>query len=181
MNNLLSQIGQYVIKEQIDEGSFGVCHIAENIKTGDICCVKVVHSSETAKSEVNILSKISHPNIVSLLDVYEEDGYIFIFMEFCDGITLLDAINTYGEFSEEDAKYIFKQIISGLAYLHSKGISHGDIKLENIICNDEMNVKIIDFGFASDSNVQTIHRGSIEYSAPEVFLMIPFDGKLADM
>jgi serine/threonine protein kinase len=181
MCKIPSQVGQYIIKEQIDEGSFGICHFAENIETGDIICVKIVHCSEAAKTEFNILSKISHPNIVSLLDVHEEDGYFFIFMEFCDGMTLLDAINTYGEFSEEDAKYIFEQIVSALEYLHSNGISHGDIKLENIISNNEMNVKIVDFGFASESDILTVYRGSFEYSAPEILTMIPFEGKKADM
>jgi serine/threonine protein kinase len=181
MSNIQLQVGKYIIKEQINDGSFGVCHLAENISTSDVCCAKIIHNSELAKSEVNILSKISHPNIVTLLDAYEGDGYIFIFMELCDGITLLDSINLYGEFSEEDAKCILEQIVSALEYLHSMGISHGDIKLENIMCNDKMMVKIVDFGFASDSDILTEYYGSLEYSAPEILSTIPFDGKIGDM
>jgi MAP/microtubule affinity-regulating kinase len=152
MNNIQSQVGQYIIKEQISVGSYGVCHLAEDIIKGDVCCVKIVRNSGSAKSEINILSKISHPNVVTLLDAYERDDYIFIFMELCDGITLLDFINLHGKFSEENAKYIFEQIVFALDYLHSMGISHGDIKLENIMYNDIMMVKIIDFGFVSDSD-----------------------------
>jgi serine/threonine protein kinase len=173
------QVGNFTIKDQIDSGSFGVCHFAENIHTKQIHCVKIIPKSEAAKSEIEILSKVSHPNIVTFIEVETFNDFFFIFMEFCEGLTLLDMINTYSYFSEEDAKYIFQQLISALEYLHSKGISHGDIKLENIICSYDMKIKLIDFGFASESEMK--YRGSLDYSAPEIFSLMAFDRKAADM
>jgi 5'-AMP-activated protein kinase catalytic alpha subunit len=90
-------------------------------------------------------------------------------------------LNTCAPLSEDDAKYIFEQLVSALEYLHSKGISHGDVKLENIICSDDMKAKLIDFGFSSEENIQTEYRGSVNYCAPEILSLTPFNGKEADM
>jgi serine/threonine protein kinase len=67
-----------------------------------------------------ILSKVSHPSIVLLIEVEIFKEFIIIFNEFCETITLLDMINSYSRFSGEDEKHVFQQIMSGLEYLHSK-------------------------------------------------------------
>jgi serine/threonine protein kinase len=179
MQNIPEKVGNFIIKKQINSGAFGSCYFAENIQTNEICCAKIVHQSETAKSEFEILSKISHPNIVTFINVEIYNNLFFIFMEFCEGLTLFDVINTYAYLSEEDAKYIFKQLMSALEYLHSRGISHGDIKLENIICNKKKKIKLIDFGFSTESEMK--YRGSIYYSAPEIHSLMLFNGKISDM
>jgi serine/threonine protein kinase len=100
-------------------------------------------------------------------------------MEYCEGSTLFGMIDTCLRFSEEDAKCIFRQLISAFEYLHLKGISHGDVKLENVICSDDMKIKLIDFGFASEMEAK--YRGSLYYSTPEILSLMRFDGKIADM
>jgi BR serine/threonine kinase len=181
MKNVCTQVGSFMIEDEIESGGFGVCHFAKNVETGKHCCVKIVPQSEESKNEIEILSRICHPNIVSLIEVKEVEEFYFIFMELCEGTTLLDMLNKYGALPEECAKYIFEEIVSGLEYLHSRGISHGDIKLENIICSDDMKVKLIDFGFSSEESIQIKYRGSIDYCAPEILSMIPFKGEKADM
>jgi BR serine/threonine kinase len=181
MKQIPVQVGNFIIGDEIDSGAFGVCHYAKHIQTNQLCCVKIVSQSEETRTEIEILSKILHPNIVSLIDVEEFCGFYFIFMELCEGSTLLDILNAYAPLPEEVAKFIFGQIVLALEYLHSKGISHGDIKLENIICSSDNKVKLIDFGFASEDKIQNKFRGSVNYSAPEILSFIPFDGKKADM
>lgn len=76
----------------------------------------------------------------------------FIITEYMSCGDLLDVINTNGNFSEDTAKDYFKQIVSAVKYLHSEGIIHRDIKLQNVILNNDNKVQLIDFGFASDMN-----------------------------
>jgi serine/threonine protein kinase len=81
-------------------------------KTG---CVKIVPQSEATKLENKILSKVSHPSIVSLIGVeILKEFIIIIFMELCETMTLFDMINSHSRSSEEDAKHVFQQIMSGL-------------------------------------------------------------------
>jgi serine/threonine protein kinase len=181
MEAIPTQVGHFIIKDQINSGGFGVCHFAEDIKTHQRCCVKIVPQSDEYKSEFEILERISHPNIVSLIEVEEFDNFYFIFMELCEGSTLFHLLKIYAPFPEDDAKYIFKQLVSALEHLHLNGISHVDIKLTNVICSHDMRIKLIDFGFASEMDIQTEYRGNVNYSAPEVLSFTPFNGKMADM
>jgi serine/threonine protein kinase len=155
MKNIPAQVGNFIIKDEIDSGAFSVCHFAEAAQAHHLYCVKIVSQLEGSKLEFEILSKILHPNIVSLIKVNEFEDFYFIFMELCEGSTLLDVFNTCAPLSEDDAKNIFEQLVSALEYLHSKRISHWDIKLENIIRNDNMKIKLIDFEFSSEENIQT--------------------------
>lgn len=100
------------------------------------------------------------------------------FYGLCGGMILLNAINIYRKFSEENAKHVFRWIVSALRYLYSIRISHGNSKLGNIISSNEIMIKIIYFGFASDSDIQIVYHGCIEHSAPDIALMISFDGKM---
>jgi serine/threonine protein kinase len=92
------QVGDFIIRDQIDSGSFVVCHFAENIHTKQILCIKIILQSEAAKSEIEILSKVYHTNIVELIVVETFKEFIFIFMDLCEGMTLFDLINTYSRF-----------------------------------------------------------------------------------
>jgi maternal embryonic leucine zipper kinase len=181
MKAIPEQVGHFIIKDQINSGGFGVCHFAEDTKTHQRCCVKIVPHFDEYKLEFEILSKISHPNIVSLIEVEEFDDFYFIFMELCEGLTLFNLLKIYAPLPENDAKYFFEQLVSALEYLHLNGISHGDIKLTNMICSHDMRIKLIDFGFASEVDIQTEYRGNVNYSAPEILSFTPFNGKMADM
>jgi serine/threonine protein kinase len=89
------KIGRFVIKDEIDSEEFVVCHIEKDVQTDQHCCVKIVPQSEESRNEIEILSKISHPNIVSLVGIKEIDEFYFIFMKLCEETTLLDMLNKY--------------------------------------------------------------------------------------
>ena len=91
-------------------------------------------------------------------------------MEYVKGDQLFDMIQQKNGFTETESKFITKQIITTLHYLHSGGIAHRDIKLENIMVDAEMKIKIIDFGFVSISNIENQSKfiGTGTYMAPEI-------------
>ena len=94
-------------------------------------------------------------------------------MEVCGGGDLLTFVRRRRKLKEDNAKFIFRQIIQGIQYVHTKGVLHRDIKLDNILLTSEGDVKICDFGvskiIASKSQLQTEQCGTPAYIAPEVF------------
>ena len=116
---------------------------------------------------------LDHPNIVKILDVVETNNHLNIIMEYLDGISL----NAYLQeqqghrASEKNAKTIIRALANGLEYLHSRQISHRDIKLENIILSESLAPKLIDFGFSTciEKNRKVkIFCGTPSYMAPEI-------------
>ena len=83
---------------------------------------------------------------------------------------LLDFCKTMGAMGEEAGKFFLHQIIDVLDYLHTEGIAHRDIKLENMLVDDELNLKLLDFGLASQRNIECLcdQVGTNEYMAPEI-------------
>lgn len=98
--------------------------------------------------EAKAAGKLEHPNIVSIYEVGEDEGRMFIAMEFLEGGTLRDKMDREGAISQEDAVEIFSQVLDGLAFAHEKGVVHRDIKPENIQLLPDGRVVITDFGIA---------------------------------
>lgn len=107
--------------------------------------------------EVSLLRSIEHPNIVSLVDVYETENEIQLVMEYCSGGELFEAINSSRSYSEKEAAKIISSLLSALSYLHSIGIVHRDVKPENILLftnkDGDLDVKLSDFGTARDLHI----------------------------
>ena len=137
---------------------------------------------EDMKSEINILKKLSHPNIVKIFEFYETDNYFYIITEFCKCGELSKYINN-NDLTESQLCVIFYQVFSGLIYLHENHIIHGDLKPQNILISSTENnsvsneiyswIKIIDFGTAKMFKKEIIKGddivGTLYYIAPEVF------------
>lgn len=98
--------------------------------------------------EARAAGKLEHPNIVSIYEVGEDEGRMFIAMEFLEGGTLRDKMEREGAISQEDAVEIFSQVLEGLAFAHDKGVVHRDVKPENIQLLPDGRVVITDFGIA---------------------------------
>jgi serine/threonine protein kinase len=96
--------------------------------------------------EVGLLLKLRHNHVVKIYETIETEKHIIIVMELCAGGDLLNYVRKRRRLKEPYAKVIFKQIIDGLCYIHSKYIAHRDIKLDNILLDGKGNVKIADFG-----------------------------------
>lgn len=99
--------------------------------------------------EVAILRGISHPNIVRLHEMSETERHIGIVLEYASGGELFDYILNHRYLKDGPARRLFAQLISGVGYLHKKGIVHRDLKLENLLLDRNRNIIITDFGFAN--------------------------------
>ena len=123
--------------------------------------------------EINILISLDHPNIIYLREYYEEGNKAYLIMEYLRGGELLDSVLDIGHYSELEARIIFRQIVSGVGYLHGRGIAHRDLKLENLLLaerGDIARVKIADFGLAKGGAATSLSTicGTPQYVAPEV-------------
>lgn len=113
--------------------------------------------------EVNILREISHPNIVRLHEVVETDKHIGIVLEYASGGELFDYILHHRYLKDQSARRLFAQLVSGVGYLHKKGIVHRDLKLENLLLDRNRNIIITDFGFANSFDPLDELGDEIEY------------------
>ena len=120
------------------------------------------------------MKKLNHPNITKILENFESEKYILIIMEYINGGNLFSFVKKRRKLSEKTAKFLFKQIILGIKYIHSKNIVHRDIKLENILIDLKNNIKICDFGIGkilSEKNEILYDQcGTPMYMAPEILL-----------
>eukprot|EP01119_Soliformovum_irregulare_P010550 TRINITY_DN2600_c0_g1_i1.p1 TRINITY_DN2600_c0_g1~~TRINITY_DN2600_c0_g1_i1.p1 ORF type:complete len:277 (+),score=77.72 TRINITY_DN2600_c0_g1_i1:102-932(+) len=135
------------------------------------------------EKEIEAGQMVNHPNIVGLEREWEDDENVYLLMEYVEGQDLLEFIETEGDVSEDDGRIIFQQLVDAVASLHSQGIAHRDLKLDNIMINLKLQTKIIDFGLSEISNA---HRcldkvGTDEYCAPEVSNNKPYNGFRADI
>lgn len=120
--------------------------------------------------EAQASAGLSHPNIVNVYDVYDDDGMYFIVMELVDGITLKDYIAENGRLPMDKAIDFSIQIASGLEAAHESHIIHRDIKPQNIIVSKNGNIKVTDFGIAKAASPNTLTSGamgSVHYISPE--------------
>ena len=176
---------KYIRGKQIGKGTFGNVYESKNLIFNNKVAMKVIPKNERMdklffKNEIDILKKLSHPNIVRIYEFYESCNCYYLINEYCSEGELFNYINN-SKFNEQQLSIIFYQVFSGLKYLHENNILHRDLKPENILifkkevdllANEEYFwVKIIDFGtakiFENDKNENTVV-GSPYYIAPEV-------------
>ncbi|CAI2378679.1 unnamed protein product [Moneuplotes crassus] len=148
--------------------------------------------SKKENPEIMVLSALNHPNIIRLLDYDLNARYTnrrsqvsrvtMLIFEYATNGSLLDYIALSGRPLPEDiARSYFHDLCEALNYLHSNGVSHRDIKLENILLNKNFELKLADFGFASGVTGNTTRVGTITTAAPEVLMAMPYNGHCADI
>lgn len=165
-------------------GANGYCQRGWDTKLRMVVAVKVVvHNMDTYR-EAGILSKLNHPNIVKLIDVQNDDRYMYTVLEMCQGGELFHLVANAPEsrLDETVGKPLLFQMFKALSYLQSMGISHCDIKPENLLMSKNNTLKIADFGLAkSRSDGGNAKGGSNRYAAPELYTDKPYDTLAADM
>jgi calcium-dependent protein kinase len=151
----------YTKIQELGSGGFSKVFRVQNLLTKEVfACkelpIKKIKDQEKFKNEINIMSKCDHPNIIKLVEIYDDKRYLDLIMEECRGGTLFDRLLKKMEdddetFTENEAAKIFKQIISAICYCHNQGIAHRDLKMENILFLDktpDSPIKVIDFGLS---------------------------------
>ena len=169
---------EYTFGKTIGTGSFGQVRLAIHKATKQTRAVKIIQKSKVDTkvlfNEINVLSKLSHPNIMQIYEIFYDNTNIYIVSEYCKGGELFEIISTKGNFSEKDACVIMKQLMSAICYSHQNNIVHRDLKPENILMDndsDDLTIKIIDWGCAQ--TIKTTKQsnqadGTAYYIAPEV-------------
>ena len=174
--------GRYQINGFIGEGGMSRVWRALDQNTGKNVAVKVLREEYSEDEsfirrfdrEAQAASRMSHPNIVNLLDVgVEEDGTRYLVMEYVQGKTLKRFIQESGALRPEIAAQIIIRVLAALQHAHQNGVVHRDIKPQNILIDKEGTVKVADFGIARMANAQTVNQtdesvmGSVYYFSPE--------------
>lgn len=170
--------GRYEVIEKIGTGGMADVYRAKDHRLNRFVAVKILKNeySEDMKfvakfrQEAQAIACLSHPNIVGVYDVGEEDEMHFFVMEFVDGITLKKYIERNGKLSVREAVGISLQIANGLEAAHANHIIHRDIKPQNILISKDGTAKVSDFGIAKAASSNTITAnamGSVHYISPE--------------
>lgn len=177
--NIGTMIGnRYEVVEKVGTGGMADVYRAMDHRLNRYVAVKILkneYSEDTKfvtkfRQDAQAVACLSHPNVVAVYDVGEEQGMHFIVMEFVEGITLKSYIEKKGKLSVREAVGIGIQIASGLEAAHNSHIIHRDIKPQNILISRDGTAKVTDFGIAKAASSNTITAsamGSVHYISPE--------------
>ena len=186
-------IGRYQILEEVGRGAMGVVYRAQDPTIGRIIAIKTIRLTDLTDPgerlrlrdrlfrEAQSAGILSHPNIVTIYDIAEENGKACIFMEFVDGPSLEKILHGPHPPDKQGFLQIFRQTAAALDYAHRKGIVHRDIKPANIMLQEDGQVKITDFGVAKIISQQMTQGGGMmgtpNYMSPEQVQGTAVDGR----
>ena len=187
-----TDISFYKFGRMIGRGAFGKVNIGLNILTGRIVAIKSFNKqnilNEKAKKkilyETNLMRGLYHPSVTKILETFETDKYMLIIMEYISGGNLQNFVKKRRKLCEKTAKILYRQLIQGIKYIHSKGIVHRDIKLENILLDLNNIVKICDFGVGklTQKGQKLMDQcGTPVYMAPEIIKGDGYEGFPVDV
>ncbi|CAG9467105.1 unnamed protein product [Pedinophyceae sp. YPF-701] len=181
---------QFQLITLLGRGSYGSVYKAKNTDTGDFVAIKVIPTSladsgaaATVRKEIEILKDCNHPNVVRYHGSFQALDSLCIVMEYCGGGSVSDIMHANGKnLTEEQIRYIIYESFKGIAYLHSIGRIHRDIKCGNILLTEDGRVKLADFGVSAELSSTMTKRntfiGTPHWMAPEVIQESRYDGKV---
>ncbi|XP_062487405.1 testis-specific serine/threonine-protein kinase 2 [Pezoporus occidentalis] len=188
----------YSLSDTLGQGSYSKvkCAFCNRLKCK--VAVKIIDKMKTPGDfwerflprEIEALRCLQHPSIIKTYEIFETSaGKVYIVMELGEKGDLLDHIKITGAMREDFARMKFQQLASAIKHCHDSNFAHRDLKCENILLDDGLNVKLTDFGFSKllswDKNGKMILSntfcGSAAYAAPEVLQGIPCDPRISDM
>ena len=196
--------GEYEILSSLGEGNTSKVYMARSIQDPKkVVALKLlreeflqrdVDSIKAVENEIQILQGLRHENIINIVgwgsdgNVKKPSGreinnLVYILLEYVSGGLLFDVCQTIGGMGENGGRYFLSQMLDVLQYMHGKGVVHRDLKLENILVDDNMNLKVADFGFATFRKIHNLksYRGTMTYMAPEIKEGKNYDGMAIDM
>ncbi|KAK9287424.1 hypothetical protein L1049_015845 [Liquidambar formosana] len=181
---------KYELVKDIGSGNFGVARLMRNKETKELVAMKYIERGhkidENVAREIINHRSLRHPNIIRFKEVVLTPTHLAIVMEYAAGGELFERICNAGRFSEDEARYFFQQLISGVNYCHYMQICHRDLKLENTLLDGSPapRLKICDFGYSKSSLLHSRPKSTVgtpAYIAPEVLSRREYDGKTADV
>ncbi|KAJ2156444.1 Suppressor of Sensor Kinase (SLN1), partial [Coemansia sp. RSA 552] len=192
---------RWTLGRYIGGGAFGAVYVGNNSDTGEMMAVKEIRfpsrpferagdanrenrAGNKIVREMEVMSMMQHPNIVNYYGIEVHREKVYLFMELCTRGSLAQFVKDQGRLTENQARVFVVQMLRGLAYLHSAGICHRDIKCDNTLLSENMTIKLVDFGAAKVLNQQSLAStrrsrmskgggsltGTPMYMAPEVIL-----------
>jgi len=164
----------------LGKGGFAKVYELKDLATGDIVAGKIVpkslltktHQKEKMSQEIRLHKNLSHLYVVKLFSYFEDSNFVYVILELCRRRSMMELHKRRKAITEPETRYFMTQLLTGVKYLHEIKIIHRDLKLGNIFLNDQMEVKIGDFGLATkvdyDGERKRTLCGTPNYIAPEV-------------
>lgn len=164
----------------LGKGGFAKCYEITDMETKQVFAGKIVpkslilkqHQREKMTSEIAIHKSLSHANVVGFHGFFEDNDFVFVVLEICRRRSLLELHKRRKAVTEPEVRYYMTQLLKGVHYLHNNRVIHRDLKLGNIFLNDDMELKIGDFGLATKIEFEGERKktlcGTPNYIAPEV-------------
>ncbi|HWB71740.1 MAG TPA: protein kinase, partial [Egibacteraceae bacterium] len=183
--------GRYRLEERIASGGMAAVWRARDEVLARTVAVKILHDHlaaddafrERFRREAIAAAKLTHANVVGLYDTGRDGHWVYLVMEFVDGVTLKDVISDVGWLEPGQAAAIGEKVARALAYAHDRGLVHRDVKPANILVAGDGTVKVADFGIAKaeegegDLTRTGMVLGTAAYVSPEQVLTQPVDGR----
>ena len=175
--------GRYRVGPKIARGGMATVYEAVDLRLDRTVAVKVMHEGLTDddefvrrfQREARSAARLAHHNVVAVFDTGDDDGTLFLVMEYVPGLTLRDLIRKEAPMSPAKALAVIEPVLGALAAAHAAGILHRDVKPENVLLADDGRVKVADFGLARAINSDTQHTatggvliGTVSYLSPEL-------------
>ncbi|XP_052371033.1 hormonally up-regulated neu tumor-associated kinase homolog A-like isoform X2 [Oncorhynchus keta] len=177
------RVGNYLIGRKLGEGSFAKVREGLHAMTGEKVAVKVIDKRKAKKDsyvtknlrrEGQIQQMIRHPNITQLLDILETENSYYLVMELCPGGNLMNRIYEKKKLDERETQKYVRQLVMAVEHLHRAGVVHRDLKIENLLLDEQEHIKLIDFGLSNCAGILgysdpfSTQCGSPAYAAPEL-------------
>jgi serine/threonine protein kinase len=196
---------EYEIIKSLGEGNTSKVYLATklNDSTGKQVAIKILKeeflrrdedSILSVQNEITILKNLNHAGIIRMIDfgdagsVVKPSGrvisnLVFIVMEYVSGGLLFDLCQTMGAMGEDAGRFFMMQLVESIDYMHNLRCVHRDLKLENILVDEQLNLKVADFGFACYKSIDQLksYRGTMTYMAPEIKEGKTYDGTQVDL
>lgn len=175
--------GRYRVGPKIARGGMATVYEATDLRLERTVAVKVMHEAladdeefvRRFQREARSAARLAHQNVVAVFDTGDDDGTLFLVMEYVPGLTLRDLIRMEAPMSPARTLSVIEPVLSALAAAHGAGILHRDVKPENVLLADDGRVKVADFGLARAINSETQHTatggvliGTVSYLSPEL-------------
>lgn len=171
---------RFVVERPLGTGGMGAVYLARDERLGELVALKILHgmalldpsSAERLRREASAARRVSHLNVVKIHDIGEDQGHLFLSMEYVEGISLKDLIHKHGTLPIAKVREVLIGICGGLQAAHAQGVIHRDLKPGNVLVMPNQQIKIIDFGLARVANLEGMTTtgmllGTPEYMAPE--------------